>query len=839
PIFEGTIYDPKTARLVNGQNVTDPFPGNLIPADRLDPVALKIQGFLPGVSNPGLANNWTQNALNHLTQYIPSVKIDQILNSNARLAYYVSDQRTSQLSNPDALPVPITAVRTQEIYGWTHRLNYDQTISPTLIMHLGTGYLRFYNPDSSPADVLDYDATKIGFTGSATTPGGFPRITGLSGVNSQGSSLSFGPTNANHYYDSTLTSVASLTWVRGNHTYKLGGEFRMSSWTDRNSRGSQGILNFNGAETALPYLQSTSTGGSQIGFPYASFLLGQVDNASVNAVQDPQLRKKSWGLYLQDTFKLTRKLTIDYGLRWDLQSEGHEIHYRTSMFGPTIPNPSAGGLPGALVFEGYGSGRCNCQFTKTYPYAIGPRLGAAYQIDSKTVLRAGWGISYGTVPNYQYITNQALLGVGFNQIPFASPTYGTPAVILQNGLKYNYADLYSATLNPGLLPLAGQINSPNYYIDPNGGRPPRINQWNISLQRQLTSDLLVEAAYVGNRGVWLGSSNSSAGNLINLNAINQSTLAARGIDIATASGQSLLRSTFASGTPQKSGFSLPYASFPPGQTLAQSLRPFPQFGNISTNWAPLGNSWYDSLQVKVTKRMSHGLSVTSAFTYSKTLASPSGTVNNVFNRPNQKGLASFDQPFILTIAADYQTPKITPNRYVQAITGGWTIDGIIQRTSGSLIASPQATTNLNTLVYQNTLMNRVPGVPLYSKDLNCHCIDPNKEFVLNPAAWADAPAGTWGTAAAFYGDYRQQRRPQEQASIGRIFRLREKVSFQIRAEFFNILNRTYLGNPSATNPTATQQRNAQGVPTAGYGFINAISLQANPRNGQIVGRLTW
>jgi hypothetical protein len=613
----------------------------------------------------------------------------------------------------------------------------------------------------------------------------------------------------------------------------------MSSWTDRNSRGSQGILNFNGAETALPYLQSTSTGGSQIGFPYASFLLGQVDNASVNAVQDPQLRKKSWGLYLQDTFKLTRKLTIDYGLRWDLQSEGHEIHYRTSMFGPTIPNPSAGGLPGALVFEGYGSGRCNCQFTKTYPYAIGPRLGAAYQIDSKTVLRAGWGISYGTVPNYQYITNQALLGVGFNQIPFASPTYGTPAVILQNGLKYNYADLYSATLNPGLLPLAGQINSPNYYIDPNGGRPPRINQWNISLQRQLTSDLLVEAAYVGNRGVWLGSSNSSAGNLINLNAINQSTLAARGIDIATASGQSLLRSTFASGTPQKSGFSLPYASFPPGQTLAQSLRPFPQFGNISTNWAPLGNSWYDSLQVKVTKRMSHGLSVTSAFTYSKTLASPSGTVNNVFNRPNQKGLASFDQPFILTIAADYQTPKITPNRYVQAITGGWTIDGIIQRTSGSLIASPQATTNLNTLVYQNTLMNRVPGVPLYSKDLNCHCIDPNKEFVLNPAAWADAPAGTWGTAAAFYGDYRQQRRPQEQASIGRIFRLREKVSFQIRAEFFNILNRTYLGNPSATNPTATQQRNAQGVPTAGYGFINAISLQANPRNGQIVGRLTW
>ena len=98
----------------------------------------------------------------------------------------------------------------------------------------------------------------------------------------------------------------------------------------------------------MPYLQSATVGTGSIGFPYASFLLGNADSASVNAVQDPQLRKKAWGLYIQDTWKITRKLTLDYGLRWDLEGQGHEIHYRTSMFGPTIPNPTVGNIPGAI-----------------------------------------------------------------------------------------------------------------------------------------------------------------------------------------------------------------------------------------------------------------------------------------------------------------------------------------------------------------------------------------------------------------------------------------------------------------------------------------------------------
>jgi hypothetical protein len=133
----------------------------------------------------------------------------------------------------------------------------------------------------------------------------------------------------------------------------------------------------------------------------------------------------------------------------------------------------------------------------------------------------------------------------------------------------------------------------------------------------------------------------------------------------------------------------------------------------------------------------------------------------------------------------------------------------------------------------------VPGQPLFLKDLNCHCIDPNKDFVLNPAAWTDPAPGQFGTAAAYYDDYRYQRRPTETASFGRTFRVRESMSLQIRGEFFNVFNRTQINNPDSTNALATPTRNNLGVPTAGFGRINSGSLYSNPRSGQILARFQF
>jgi hypothetical protein len=127
---------------------------------------------------------------------------------------------------------------------------------------------------------------------------------------------------------------------------------------------------------------------------------------------------------------------------------------------------------------------------------------------------------------------------------------------------------------------------------------------------------------------------------------------------------------------------------------------------------------------------------------------------------------------------------------------------------------------------------------LFLKEPNCGCIDPNKDFVLNPAAWSDAPAGNWGYSSVYYNDYRWQHQASEQVSLGRSFQLREKISFQIRAEFFNVFNRMFLPGPSSGNPAQTQTRSSAGVPTAGFGYINATSA-GGQRNGQLVARFQF
>jgi outer membrane receptor protein involved in Fe transport len=230
--------------------------------------------------------------------------------------------------------------------------------------------------------------------------------------------------------------------------------YLMGSWVAERRERLQGLATQISAQSGLPSTQGQNLGGGGVGFPYASFLLGLADNATVNAAQDPQWRNSRWGLFIQDTWKVTRKLTLDLGLRWDLMDQGHEIWNRNSMFGPSVPNPSAGGLPGGMTYEGNGPGRCNCSFIPRYPYAIGPRLGAAYQIGPKTVLRGGWGVVYANLATYQYFTNSAILGVGIDQLSFTSAAFGEPGAVLRNGLVYNPSDLYRVTLDPGGRPTA-------------------------------------------------------------------------------------------------------------------------------------------------------------------------------------------------------------------------------------------------------------------------------------------------------------------------------------------------------------------------------------------------
>ncbi len=861
-LLNGGIYDPASRQtLANGTVVANLFPGNIIPVNRFDPVAVKIQNLIPLPTNANQTSNWVEDCATPNNQDTPTIKIDQILPDNSRLSFYFNKLTTNQLTSQTCAPYPISGVRVQAIYGTVPRLNYDKSITPHLLVHAGVGYQRFHNPDSSPPPVLQYDAVgQLGLVGSSTSPAGFPELTGLGGTQT------LGPTNANSYYDGTLSASLATTWVHGNHTSKIGAEWRLNSWTDDNSRGAQGIYNFSANETADPYNNTTTVNGNGIagstGNGYASFLLGLVDTATVNTVQDPELRRQAWGLFIQDTWKVTSKFTLDYGLRWDLQSWGHEIHYRWTEFGPTVPNPVDNNIPGAILYSGYGPGRCNCTFTKTYPYSIAPRLGGAYQLDSKTVLRGGAGVSYAPISTFNYITNAAILGVGFNQLNFPSPAFGIPATTLSQGLVYNRSLLTTASLAPGLYSAAsGTPSAAPFFIDPNAGRAPRILSWSIGGQRQVLRDLVVEANYVGNRGAWETNSSLLGG----LNTPNPATYAKYGIDPTTAAGQATLTSTIGSALGKASGVPLPYPTFPLTQTVLQALRPFPQNSSIGTIYgAPLADSWYNSLQAKVTKRFSHGLSLQSAFTWSKTEANPGGAVNNIFNRAIQKSITSTNQPSLFNTGFSYQLQPygfLPQNKFVRQAIAGWNIAGLLQYSSGLPIATPTSSNNQSGWYGQNTLENRVPGQPLYITNPNCNCINPTGQFILNPAAWTNPAPGQWGTSAPYYSDFRGPRRPAESMSLGRTFRIRERKTLEVRAEFFNIFNRLYLNTASNSTPQGNRGCTIT-TPTAGlassvsvaagsyscpagysspsgFGSVSYTGLNIQPRNGQLVARFTF
>jgi hypothetical protein len=441
---------------------------------------------------------------------------------------------------------------------------------------------------------------------------------------------------------------------------------------------------------------------------------------------------------------------------------------------------------------------------------------------------------------------------------YNAPSYGDPAYSLRNGLPYN---ITWPNFNPGQVPLPGTTASPSQQIDPHAGRPPRVLQWSFGIQREITKDVLIEASYVGNRGVWWNSAY-----MLCLNCLTPQALAGYKLDINNADDRTLLGSPLTSSIATARGFAnAPYPGFPVSSSVSQALRPFPQFGNITNmHWAPIGNTWYDSLQVKATKRFSHGLDVTGSYTWSKafstgteadisTLSPTTPATNDVFNRDQNRYLSGLDQPMLLVIAGTYTVPKwaasTTAMRAASWAARDWQIGTVLRYSSGLPIMAPIATNGLRELLFRQTgavgttggtFFNRVDGQPLFLQDLNCHCYDPNTSFVLNPKAWANPVAGQWGTSAGFYSDYRYQRRPSESLSLGRNFPFHEgRMNFQVRADFTNIFNRAEVVNPVSANAAATQTLSGAGQTTGGFGYINTTSVFAQPRQGTLVARFTF
>jgi len=844
-IADGMVYDPQTKTTVNGVPVLTQFPNNVIPTARFDKVAAAVQALIPNPTDPTrLTGNFLPNFPTDRVTTNESVKIDHQISSKAKISgTWLTNgsgaQFSTSLNGSEGLPDLITQTRGTFSRSMNWRLNFDYTVSPTMLWHVGVGSLQYLLDDHSPT--TNFDQSSIGLFGAPNPGKRFPSLTALLNT-STGGMVPMGPgvgAAQSLTKQFTPTYGTTLTWVKGNHTYKFGGELRTFGYPLHSLTATNGLYNFAANQTSqlsncptaatCGAVNSATLGVGTMGFPYASFLLGLVNTGTVNPPVDLRTGKHFLSFYVQDSWKVTRKLSLDYGLRYDYETYPREQYGRMPTASLAVANPTVGGHPGGVLYES----TCNCQFAKNYPWAFGPRLGAAYQITPKTVFRAGIGVSYGETASGATGTGSA----GASNA-FSNPVFGDPAMQLQAGVPSDLLNPWP-NLSAGSYPnpkFPTSQNGPASIVDQNAGRPPRQIQWSVGLQREITRNTFVEASYVGNRGAWWLSTISD-----NYNALTPQFLLSQGLDIDSLADRNILIAQINSPNAKQFQNKLPYAGF--NGTVAQSLRPFPQFtSGLSPLWAPQGRTWYDSLQAKATQRVWHGLEAQYVFTWAKELQQgvEGGTINDVFNRSQNKSISGFSRPFVNTLSINYRVPAPAGNKIVSEVLRDWAVGATVTYASGLPILAPTSTNNLSSVLFRSTYYNRVPGVNPFLKDLNCHCIDPTKDLVLNKDAWVNPAAGQWGTAAPYYNDYRFERRPSESMTMGRVFAIKERMRFTVRMNFTNILNRTQLQNPTTT-PSSSTAFSSQGLLTGGYGFINyqGGSTFLPPRQGTLEMRFTF
>jgi hypothetical protein len=397
--------------------------------------------------------------------------------------------------------------------------------------------------------------------------------------------------------------------------------------------------------------------------------------------------------------------------------------------------------------------------------------------------------------------------------------------------------------------------------DQQENRPPRVNQWSLGFQREVTRSFVVEASYVANRAVWLQSTALAGGTL---NHVSPAEYAAYGLypypgtgpagynfapagvscvpgnDCARAilsqplSSTAVIQTLAAAGIPNGG---VPYACAAPcGFSTSNALstvlgRPFPQFGTIGPAGSPTGGSKYDSLQTKATKRFSHGLQAGGFFTWAQGFNTEPFR-QDYFNPNSNRYVLSQIPPRTLSFNFIYTTPKAqyfaNHANFVNAIIKDWQLGGFASYESGPFIVIPTT----GTAEFLTTEDIYVKGQPLYTPGVNINNLstyNPYTTQVLNPAAWQQCPVNTncgtgtalGGTTGNYMKNFRGPRNPRENANIGRNFRFKERWNLQLRAEFTNIFNRTLMPQPIATSPQTAVVKNGLGILTGGYGVINA------------------
>jgi outer membrane receptor protein involved in Fe transport len=796
------IYDPATTRpnpANPAQFLRDQFPGNVILPNRFNPVFVKMLNFIPLPNAAGNANtaagNYVTTAANRISKDTFSVRLDHQLNEKHRLSGRFNYDNTP-ISRPDfynniASPTFGGQVFKRRNFG----LDYTATFSPTMVGNFLFSFTRLENnrrPFSS-----GFDITSLGFPvalKSQLIPESFPSITvaGMGGsfsIANAGTANLLGGNDLISFGDNTFSWVGSITKTLSRHTLKFGGEARLlrpNYWQFADT-----AINFSFAQNFTQGPNPTAAAAATTGFSFASFMLG-IGAGSYSRAASLAMQVKYYGGYLQDDWKLTDKLTLNLGVRYEYESPRTERYNQLTNFDfsakPPLTAPGLN-LQGALSFVGV-NGNPREQWNPDRNN-IAPRIGFAWNVAPKTVVRGGGGIFYA-----------AMTGVGGASGAFGVSGFeaSTAVVTSLNGVTpLNYLDNpYPTGINQptgsklGAATLLGQ----NIRFSDRDIHNSYSVQWNLNVQRELPGQMVLEVGYAGNRGLKLQQD-------LELNQLPDSALAlGDGLRVQVANpffGQ-ITTGTLASAT----------------VTRAQLLRPYPHYLSVVSTNAPFASSNYHALMASLQRRFSKGLTVNGSYTFSKLIDLATGQfagetlsntpIQNWNNFKLDRSLSALDAPHRLVINGLYALPfgagrRFHPTGVAGTILNGWEMSAIYTFQSGGPLAFSSAT---------NTNFSQGGGQrPNLVGDPKLADGEQTLTRWFNTAAFAPPAAYAFGTAPRSIGSVRSDGISGTDFSVVKNTRLYESVALQFRAEFFNLTNTVRFAPPNTS-----QGSNAFGQVTA-------------------------
>ncbi len=790
------IYNPFSLRTdpATGKPVRDVFVGNIIPKNLFDPVSLQaLAAFQSGPSGilkpnvnaaPGtidyVRNNYLITAgsvVQPQTKY--SLKVDHTFNERNRISGYIGWNRGAEEpgpNGPSTLPGFYSNYNDLQQNSNVYRLSYDHNFSPTLLNHFyagGNNWAQNHDPiQATVKSGIDW-TSKVCLKGAPDCSQNlvnlaFTDYTGWGGAANNGSE------NAVFAFNDDLTKIA------GNHTIKFGAMYQRNHYNGFGRQNVAGQASFETIGTGPAGDTNSANGGNG----FASFLLGWATNGGIDTVRYISQQWPYWAGYIQDDWRITPKLTINYGMRWETTLPPVEAENKWSDFSPTTPNPGADGRLGALIYAGTGDGRQGSRaLADSWFWGFGPRLGVAYNWNDKAVIRANFARSFSAVTTTTGSTHQK----GFTQttsFPTGSPTQ--PSFLMKDGLPpYPVPPFISPSFQNG--------SDMPWWQGREVTRLPENIAFNLSIQHQLTPSLVLDLSYNALIGTHL-----QAG-ILNYNQVDPAYLAKYGAD--------LLNSRIDSPQAIAAGFQPPFSNFVKlfgsRATVAQALRPYPQYTDINTwdgNGDHSGHSTYHAGIVKIEKRYSAGLTFTSSYVFSKILTdadsywiTDQARAADQYNRSLEKSIGSYDTTHNFKLGFSYELPFGKGKQFlgnggpVTWLVGGWRVSSINTYASGRPLA-------LSTTVGPPLFNGRkVPWITTYDNwqpAFTNGSFDPQLDRTIQPASFFPAqPNNTIGNATRFNPKFREFPAKNENVSLQKVFMIKERFNAELRGEAFNLLNR--------------------------------------------------